>query len=162
MPRGSSKFSVSGSKSGFSGGSGLKIAASPGRLSLEGARSILLVDPPSGFAEALEEQGEGTVSTVGGRALRSVKEKFDAIVAWEESRVGSRALLDLLAGRLEPSGQLWVVTVMKKVRGPETPSIHRLERADLVKAFEPHGLSPDHEVRLSPWHVAHRFVRRQA
>jgi hypothetical protein len=80
---------------------------------LEGARSILLVDPPSGFAETLEEQRESALSTVGGRALRSVKEKFDAIVAWRESRVGSRALLDLLARRLEPSGQLWVVTAMK-------------------------------------------------
>ena len=162
MPRGSSKFSVSGSKSGFSGGSGLKTAASPGRLSLAGARSILLVNPPSGFAEALEEQGERTVSTVGGRALRSVKEKFDAIVAWQESRVGSRALLDLLAPRIEPSGQLWVVTAMKKVRGPETPSIHRLELVDLVKAFAPHGLGQDRETRLSAWHVAYRFVRREA
>ncbi len=51
---------------------------------------------------------------------------------------------------------------MFKVRGPETPSIHRLELADFVKAFAPHGLSPDHEARLSRWHVAHRFVRRQA
>jgi hypothetical protein len=119
------------------------------------------VDPPSGFAEALEAQGEGAVSAVGGRALRSVKEKFDAIVAWQESRVGSRAVLDLLARRLEPSGQLWVVTAMKKVRGPETPSIHRLELPDLVKAFAPHGLSPDHEVRFSPWHVAYRFVKRE-
>jgi len=118
------------------------------------------VDPPSGFPEALEEQGEGTVSTVGGRALRSVKEKFDAIVAWQESRVGSRALLDLLARRLEPSGQLWVVTAMKKVRGPETPSIHRLELADLAKAFVPHGLRQDRETRLSAWHVAYRFTRR--
>jgi hypothetical protein len=129
---------------------------------LEGARSILLVDPPSGFAETLEEQRESALSTVGGRALRSVKEKFDAIVAWRESRVGSRALLDLLARRLEPSGQLWVVTAMKKVRGPETPSIHRLELADLVKAFEPHGLRQDREARLSAWHVAYRFVRREA
>jgi hypothetical protein len=118
------------------------------------------VDPPSGFAETLEEQGESALSTVGGRALRSVKEKFDAIVAWRESRVGSRALLDLLARRLEPSGQLWIVTAMKKVRGPETPSIHRLELADLVKAFEPHGLRQDREARLSAWHVAYRFTRR--
>ena len=129
---------------------------------MKGARSILLVDPPSGFAEALEEQGEGGISTVGGRELRSVKEKFDAIVAWQESRVGSRALLDLLARRLEPSGQVWVVTAMKKVRGPEIQSIHRLELADLVKAFEPHGLRQDREARLSAWHVAYRFVRRQA
>jgi hypothetical protein len=128
---------------------------------LKGARSILLVDPPSGFAEALEEQGEGGISTVGGRALRSVKEQFDAIVAWQESRVGSRALLDLLARRLEPCGKLWVVTAMKKVRGPETPSIHRLELADLVKAFAPHGLRQDHEARLSAWHVAYRFVKRE-
>ena len=116
------------------------------------------MDPPSGFAEALEDQREGTVSTVEGRALRSVKEKFDAIVAWQESRVGSGALLDLLARRLEPSGQLWVVTAMKKVRGPETPSIHRLQLADLVKAFAPHGLRQDRETRLSAWHVAYRFV----
>jgi len=118
------------------------------------------VDPPSGFAEALEEQEEGAVSTVGSRALRSVKEKFNAIVAWQESRVGSRALLDLLARRLDPSGQVWVVTAMKKVRGPETPSIHRLELADLVKAFAPHGLRQDRETRLSAWHVAYRFIRR--
>lgn len=126
---------------------------------MKGARNILLVDPPSGFAETLEEQGEGALSTVGGRALRSVKEKFDAIVAWRESRIGSRALFDLLARRLEPSGQLWVVTTLKKVRGPETPSIHRLDLADLVKAFAPHGLRQDRQARLSAWHIAYRFQR---
>jgi hypothetical protein len=142
----------------------LKNLTLPGRLSLESAQHILLVDPPSGVAEALDRAGDRTITVVQGRAIRSAKQPFDAIVAWQESRVGSQALLDLLARRLEPFGQLWVVTTMKKVRGPETPSIHRLGLADLVKAFAPYGLSPDHEVRLSPWHVAHRFVgiRREA
>ena len=65
------------------------------------------------------------------------------------------------ARRLEPSGQIWVVTTMKKVRGPETPAIHRLELADLLKAFAPHGFRQDHEARLSAWHVAYRFVKRE-
>jgi hypothetical protein len=143
------------------GGLGLKNLTLPARLSLEGARHILLVDPPSGLAEALGRAGDQTISVVEGRAIRSAKQPFDAIVAWQESRVGSRALLDLLARRLEPCGKLWVVTAMKKVRGPETPSIHRLELADLVKTFAPHGLRQDHEARLSAWHVAYRFVKRE-
>ncbi len=128
------------------------------RLSLRPSQRILLVDPPSGLAEALAEEGERVVQLVEARAIRSVKEKFDAIVVWRESRIGSRAFFDTIVKRLEPDGQLWVVIAMKKVRGPQTPSVHRLELSDLTKAFAPHGLRQDREARLSAWHVAHRFA----
>ena len=52
-----------------------------------------------------------------------------------------------------------MVTALKKVRGPLTPAIHRLELSDLVKAFEKEGLTHDREVRVSAWHVAYRFVK---
>jgi hypothetical protein len=63
--------------------------------------------------------------------------------------------------RLEPDGILWVVTASKKVRGPTTPAVHRLELSDLVKAFSKEGFTHDREFRVSAWHVAHRFTRRK-
>jgi hypothetical protein len=64
--------------------------------------------------------------------------------------------------RLEPNGRLWVVTAMRKVQGPKTPAAHRLEAGDLTKAFAKEGLAFDREARLSAWHVAYRFARRES
>lgn len=94
-----------------------------------------------------------------GRALRGVKDKFDAIVVWREDRVGSEALLEAAVKRLLPRGTIWAVTAMRKVIGPATPAAHRLERRDLEKAFSKAGLALDAEVRFSAWHVGYRFRR---
>jgi hypothetical protein len=93
--------------------------------------------------------------------VRSIKETFDCILLWQESRVGSRALFEAAVKRLEPEGRLWIVTAMRKVKGPRTPSIHRLVESDLVKAFAKDGLVRDREARLSAWHEAYRFVRKK-
>ena len=91
-----------------------------------------------------------------GRFLRSIKDEHDFILLWQESRVGSRAVLDVAFKRLAPGGRLWVVTALRKVVGPKTPAIHRIELADLKKAFAKGGLVHDREARLSAWHVALR------
>ena len=93
------------------------------------------------------------------RYVRSIKEAFDFILLWQESRVGSRAIFDAALKKLAPGGRLWVVTALRKVSGPRTPAIHRIELADLKKAFEKEGLSNDREARLSAWHVAYRFAK---
>src|SRR5207249_7451922 len=92
------------------------------------------------------------------RSIRSVKDKFDAILVWREDRSGARSIFESAVGRLEPGGALWVVTAMRKVRGPKTPAVHRLELSDLVKGFGKNGLANDREVRVSGWNVAYRFV----
>ena len=132
------------------------------RLEIAAARNVLLVDAPPAVEEILAEglEPERPLTSVEGRALRSVKERFDWILLWQESRVGSRAVFDAAVKRLEPEGRLWVVTALKKVQGPKTPAAHRLEPGDLVKAFEKEGLVGDREARVSAWHVAHRFTRR--
>jgi hypothetical protein len=134
------------------------------RLEIREARRLLLVEGPPVFVEILTEglDPERTLTTVEARALRSVKESFDWILLWQENRVGSRAVFDGARKRLEPDGRLWVVTALKKVQGPKTPAAHRLEPGDLVKAFEKEGLVGDREVRISAWHVAHRFIRASA
>ena len=48
---------------------------------------------------------------------------------------------------------------MRKVRGPTTPAVHRLELSDLVKGLGKAGLVRDREVRVSAWHVAYRFAK---
>ena len=98
-----------------------------------------------------------TTERATGDAIRAVKESFDAVMVWRENRAGSRAVFDGAVKRLE-SGPLWIVTALKKVRGPETPAVHRLELPDLVKAFEKEGFVHDREVRVSAWHVAYRFT----
>jgi hypothetical protein len=134
------------------------------RLELPAARDILLVEAPEEFAGVIASaiSLEQTLRISEARSLRSVKEPFDLIVLWLESRVGSRAVLDAAAKRLAPDGKLWVATALRKVSGPKTPAIHRLDLADLKKAFEKPGLVADREARLSAWHVAHRFVRRES
>src|SRR6266540_3036746 len=114
------------------------------RLELERAGRLLLVDASAALA------------------LSRIKETFDAILLWREDRVGSRAVLEGTVRRLEPGGVLWIVTALRKVIGPKTPAVHRLELSDLTKGLERHGLSNDREVRITSWHVAHRFVSRKS
>jgi hypothetical protein len=131
------------------------------RLALGQAPRLLLVDAPPSLEQLLARArpSESPLSAVAGTAIRSVKERFDAILVWRENRVGSRSLFEVLLKRLEPSGVLWVITAMRKVIGPATPAAHRLELSDLVKAFEREGLSNDREARVSAWHVAYRFAK---
>lgn len=130
------------------------------RLELSAASSALLVDAPPELEDVLRGAASPGVEiqSVEARSIRTVKESFDLILLWHESRVGSRALFEAAVKRLVPGGRLWVVTAMRKVQGPRTPAIHRLERADLEKAFATSGLKGDREARLSAWHVAYRFV----
>jgi len=130
------------------------------RLELAEPDRLLLVDPPEELATLLEAARAGPKVTVkaAGDAIRAVKETFGAVLVWREHRGGSRAVLDGAVKKLEPGGALWVVTALRKVRGPSTPAVHRLERPDLVKAFEKEGLANDREVRVTAWHVGYRFV----
>ena len=132
------------------------------RLEVAAARHLLVVDAPAAvtalLADSLAE--DQTLTPVEARAIRSVKDSFDWILIWQESRIGSRAVLDGAVKRLAPAGHLWVVTALRKVQGPRTPAAHRLEPADLEKAFAKEGLEGGREARLSAWHVAHRFTRR--
>ena len=132
------------------------------RLQVAAAKDLLLVDAPAAFAGILVEsvEPEQSLTPIEARAIRSVKRSFDWILLWQESRIGSRAVLDAAVKRLEPEGRLWVVTALRKVQGPRTPAAHRLEAGDLTKAFEKSGLASDREARLSAWHVGHRFTRR--
>ncbi|HKF43494.1 MAG TPA: hypothetical protein VKJ00_07875 [Thermoanaerobaculia bacterium] len=132
----------------------------PARLELTAAPRVLLVDAPPAFVDLLRSSRfAGAVTEAAtGEELSSVKEAFDAVVLWRESRVGSRSALDAALRRLDPGGVLWVVIAMRKVRGPETPAAHRLELPDLSKGLEKHGMAADKEVRVTSWHVAHRFA----
>ena len=131
------------------------------RLEVAAARHLLLVDAPAAVAELLaggltEAQ---SLTPVEARAIRSVKDSFDWMLLWQESRIGSRAVIDAALKRLEPRGRIWVVTALRKVQGPRTPAAHRLEPGDLDTAFAKEGLKGGREARLSAWHVAHRFTR---
>ena len=130
------------------------------RLELSAASRALLVDAPPELEDVLRTEASPglEIQSVEARSIRAVKDTFDLILLWHESRVGSRALFEAAVKRLVPGGRLWVVTAMRKVQGPRTPAIHRLERADLEKAFAKPGLKGDREARLSAWHVAYRFV----
>jgi hypothetical protein len=134
------------------------------RLEIAAAERLLLVEAPEQLVEILSGSAapEQTVTRIGARAIRSVKDAFDWILLWQESRVGSRALFEAAVKRLEPNGRLWVVTAMRKVQGPKTPAAHRLEAGDLTKAFAKEGLAFDREARLSAWHMAYRFARRES
>jgi hypothetical protein len=133
------------------------------RMDLGKVDRLLLVDAPEAVAHLFESARSDPRSTLEttGDAIRGVKDLFDAVLVWREHRGGSRSVFDGVLKRLEPGGALWVVTALKKVRGPSTPAVHRLELLDLVKAFEKDGLTHDREVRVSAWHVAYRFVSRE-
>jgi len=134
-----------------------------GRIEFSAAGSILLVDPPPELEAMLTAAvtAEQTLRSSESRHVRSVKEQFDLILLWQESRVGSRAVFESALKRLAPQGRLWVATALRKVSGPRTPAIHRIELADLKKAFARDGLLHDREARLSAWHVAYRFSRAE-
>jgi hypothetical protein len=91
-----------------------------------------------------------------------VKDSFALVLVWQESRVGSQAVLEAARKRVAPEGLLWIATALRKVSGPKTQAIHRLDVADLEKAFAKSGLTRDREVRLSAWHVAYRFAPKPA
>ncbi len=132
-----------------------------GRLELSAASRALLVGAPAELEAMMRElavDGRGELQAVAAGAIRSVKDRFDFILLWQEDRVGSHAALEGALKRLAPGGRLWVATAMKKVQGPRVPAAHRLELRDLTKAFAKAGLSCDREARLSAWHTAYRFV----
>lgn len=131
------------------------------RLEVAAARDLLLVEAPPPLRDILAGglASDQSLTAIEARAVRSVKDSFDWILVWQESRIGSRAVFDGALKRLAPDGRLWVVTALRKVQGPRTPAAHRLEPADLAKAFEKERLASDRETRLSAWHVAHRFRR---
>ena len=131
------------------------------RLEIPAARRILLVECPEELAVIVRGAAapEAEVSNVEARYVRSAKDPCDLILVFQESRVGSRAVLDYAIKRLLSGGRLWVVTAMRKVQGPKTAAAHRLEVGDLEKAFEKTDLRRDREVRISAWHVAYGFSR---
>jgi hypothetical protein len=135
-------------------------AALPARLEIGQAKKLLLVDAPAALADLLllSRSKDSETRFIASKALSTVKESFDAVLLWREDRVGSRSVLEGVVRRLEPGGVLWVVTALRKVIGPRTPAVHRLELSDLTKGLERHGLSNDREVRMTSWHVAYRFV----
>jgi hypothetical protein len=135
-------------------------SALPARLEVEKAKRLLLVDAPPALADLLLQSRpkESETRLVEARALSTAKETFDAILLWREDRIGSRSVLEGVVRRLEPGGALWIVTALRKVIGPRTPAVHRLELSDLTKGLERHGLSNDREVRITSWHVAYRFA----
>ncbi len=135
-------------------------SALPARLGLDQAERLLLVDAPAALADLLRRsrREESETLLVAAPALAKVKEPFDAILLWREDRVGSRSVLESIVRRLAPGGVLWIVTALRKVIGPRTPAVHRLELSDLVKGLERHGLRNDREVRITSWHAAYRFV----
>jgi hypothetical protein len=131
------------------------------RLEIAPAKRLLLVECPPELVE-LVRGGAGEdaeIREVAGEAIRSVKEPYDFIFVFQESRVGSRAVLDGAVKRLEPGGRIWVATAMRKVQGPRTAAAHRLDASDLEKAFERTGLRRDREARISAWHLAYGFSR---
>jgi hypothetical protein len=130
------------------------------RLEIPAAARLLLVDSPPELSELVRRAAtEGAeIREVGARAMRSVKESYDFMLIFQESRVGSRSVLDGAIKRLDPGGRIWVVTAMRKVKGPKTPATHRLEAADLEKAFEKSVLRRGREARISAWHIAYEFV----
>ncbi len=130
-----------------------------GRLDLAAATAVLLVDAPAELEQMLTAAAspQQSIRSSEARYVRSIKEAFDFILLWQESRVGSRSVFEAALKKLAPGGSLWVVTVLRKVLGPRTPAIHRMELGDLKKAFEKEGLVNDREARLSAWHVAYRF-----
>ncbi len=131
------------------------------RFALGDAPELLLIDVPGTLERVITaaRPPAASVRTVAARALRSVKQRYGAVVLWREDRVGSHSLLDATIKRVEPGGILWVVIANRKVIGPETPAARRLDAGDLARALEPASFVADGEVRVSAWHTAHRFRR---
>jgi hypothetical protein len=132
-----------------------------GKLELSSATSALFVGAPPELDAIVARAPDLAVpiQSVAEGMARSVKDRFDFILLWQESRIGSRAALEEALKRLLPGGRIWVVTARRKVQGPRTPAAHRLELEDLVKAFAKEGMVCDREARVSAWHTAYGFVR---
>jgi hypothetical protein len=132
-----------------------------GRLELPAASQVLLIDAPEELEAILTRAAvpDQSIQSATANRIRSVRDVYDFILLWQESRVGSRSALEGAVKRLAPGGRLWVVTAMKKVMGPRTPAMHRLELGDLRKAFAKDAMVCDKEARLSKWHMAYRFVQ---
>lgn len=132
-------------------------------MGLDRPDRLLLIDSPEPLTDLVRRARPDPLRTLeaSGDALRAVKENFDAVLVWREDRAGSRAVIDGALKRLAPGGVVWAVTAMRKVRGPTTPAVRRLELSDLVKGLGKAGLAHDREVRVSPWHVAYRFASRK-
>jgi hypothetical protein len=132
-----------------------------GRIGVDPASSLLLIDAPEALERLLAEtrDPDRPLEAVSETRLRSVKEEFDTVILWREDRVGSEALLAAALKRLRPTGQIWVVTAMRKVTGPRTPAAHRLGRQDVEKALAKGSLRLEGEARFSAWHVGYRFSR---
>jgi hypothetical protein len=133
------------------------------RLDLAGKRSLLFVDVPEELRDLVSAARNSRAEeprVVEGRAIRSVKESFEGILLWREERVGSQAILEGLARKLEPDGTIWIVTAMRKVSGPRTPAVHRLDRQDLEKILGEKGLVAKGELRVSAWHVAYGYAKK--
>jgi hypothetical protein len=131
------------------------------RLEIGRGERLLLIDPPDSLRNLAlrEREGKGETRTVEARAIRTVKESYDAIPLWREERVGSQSLLEAIGKRTEAGGVVWAVVPLKKIMGLSTPAAHRLSLEDLVRAFPAGDWTRDREARVSAWHVAHRFVR---
>ena len=129
------------------------------RLGIPSAQRILLVECPEELAAIVRAAAapEAEVTQVEARYVRSAKDPADLILVFQESRVGSHAVLDAAAKRLLPGGHLWVVTAMRKVQGPKTAAAHRLESGDLDKAFLKTDLRRAGEAKVGGWHVAYGF-----
>lgn len=134
----------------------------PGRLGLAGAASLLMIGAPESLERLLssERARSAPARSVPERALRTVKERFAAVLLWREDRVGSHAAVEAALERLETGGVFWVVVAMRKVTGPSTPAVHRLDLSDLRKMLGDAGLVNDRELRISAWHVAYRFRKQ--
>jgi hypothetical protein len=131
------------------------------RLELSVGQRLLLIDPPDSLLELArrEREGRGETRVIEGRAIRTVKDTYDAILLWREDRVGSQSLLEAVAKRAEPGGVVWTVVPLKKTMGLATPAAHRLGLPDLERAFPADFWTRDREARVSAWHVGYRFVR---
>nr|MDQ5871557.1 hypothetical protein [Acidobacteriota bacterium] len=107
------------------------------RLELDRPERLLVIDAPEPLSDLLRRARSEPLLTreITGDAIRAVKETYHAIFVWREDRAGSRAVFDGAVKRLEPGGVVWAVTAMRKVRGPTTPAVHRLELSDLVKGL---------------------------
>ena len=133
-----------------------------GRLELTAASQVLLIDAPDELAAMLEEAAtpSQSIRSLESRALRSARDRYDLVLLWQESRIGSQAAVLAAAKKLSPDGRLWVATALRKVQGPHTPAIHRLERSDIERVLAKAAFTCDREARLSAWHTAYRFVRK--
>jgi hypothetical protein len=114
-----------------------------GRLDLPAASSVLLVETPAELESMLIGAAApgAFVRSSEAKHVRSIKETFDLMVLWQESRVGSRALFEAAVKRLAPEGRLWVVTAMRKVSHDPRDSPTGGERPGLAGRTDP-GLRP--------------------